>query len=696
MSLVLPGPYSRPRPRGIVAILTTVVVSTVFCIVRLTAGTGFSQGARTVPRIALPDVAQEGRAAPEKPLFRASVTRVEVSALVLDRDGAPARGLTAADFAISENGVPQIVTSFAPFTHQPELLALPNPVSSRNNPSQPPASMPATNYFASASRVFALILDDLHVDVRRTQVARAAARRLLDHLTPSDLLFVAMTSSSESTGYLTRDRRQAAGMIERFTGQRLPHKTIGRARFPGHDFEAERLDHYQRLCATLRNIATAFRDVSGRRKTVILVSEGSSFGAGLSDMIVRMPTATGGGRAHVPTGASRVMNEALAAAAAGNVAIYPLNPAGLGADEADLIEVFGSPDYASVMEEARQAHEMGRDLAALTGGVSLVDTNDTLAGIDRAVRDASSHYILSYEPQPPSPGRGYRTITVQVRRAGMRVLARRGYVASVPKPMPPMTVPGSLSPQLRTLLSGVIPDDGLPMTVQAVPVGRPGKTMTVAVIVEVNGSGLSGGGANRLLKLEQGLLTVNAVGRAANGERRVLDVSLRPSQWDALLATGLRTVWALELPAGKHHVRVASIDSATGRGGSVYLDVNVPDGGGLPPDPLVASRMLSTMPTAFADQRLAAWTTVMPTATRVFPAGDVLTVTVPHAGPALATAELSNTAGTVVWNGPGTPIGDGSAVQFVVPLGVASTVSDLVVKTSYGTGRTTIAIAPRP
>ena len=112
-------------------------------------------------------------------------------------------------------------------------------------------------------------------------------------------------------------------------------------RFPGHDFEAERLDHYERLCATIRDVSLALRDVSGRRKTVILVTEGSSFGSGMSDMTVRMPTPTSGGRVNVPTGASRVMNEALAAAAAGNVAIYPLNPSGLDVADADLIQVPG-------------------------------------------------------------------------------------------------------------------------------------------------------------------------------------------------------------------------------------------------------------------------------------------------------------------------------------------------------------------
>ncbi|MGB2715137.1 MAG: VWA domain-containing protein [Vicinamibacterales bacterium] len=654
---------------------------------------GGAQSPRGLPRIPSPDPPERERPQQAREVFRTSVTRVEVSALVLDRDGKPVRGLTAADFELFENGVAQVVKSFTPFTYQPDLLELPYPVHKIDGTSRQPASMPASNYYTSASRVFALILDDLHVDVRRTKAARAAARRLVEQLTPSDLLFVAMTSSPESTGYFSRDRQPALEMIERFTGQRLPNKSMASVRFPGHDFDAERLDHYERLCAMIRNVSLAFRDVLGKRKTVILLTEGSSFGAGMSDMIVKMPTATSGGRANVPTGATRVMNEALAAAAAGNVAIYPLNPAGLDVPDAELIEVHGLPNYPAVLEEARQAKEMSRDLAALTGGVSLVDTNDTMGGIDRAVQDASSHYILSYEPHIPPKGTEYRGIEVKVRRPGVRVLARRGYRASVAQPPPPMKTPNSLPPQLRTLLSGVMHADGLPMIVHAVPIAGKGKTAMLAVIVEVNGNAVAAG-SDRRVKIEQGVLTVDGKGKATNGVRRIFDVSLSPTQWDVLKATALRSVWAIDVSKGRHQVRVASIDTTSGRGGSVYLDVSVPDVDNLRPDPLVASRVLSLMPTVFVDERLRPWTTVMPTATRVFPAGDLLTVSVPHNGEAPATAQLLNRAGTVVWQGSGTPIASGSSVQFLVPLErVDSPVCNLAVTSSSRTGQTTIGIA---
>src|SRR4026208_239654 len=151
---------------------------------------GSAQGGRGVPRMPMPDLPQQEPERPDRPVFRAAVTRVEVSALVLDGNGAPVRGLTVADFEVRENGVPQVVRSFVPFTYEPGAIVLPDPVLERNDRSAPPPSLPASNYYSSASRVFALILDDLHVDARRTQAARAAARRLVEQLTPADLLFV--------------------------------------------------------------------------------------------------------------------------------------------------------------------------------------------------------------------------------------------------------------------------------------------------------------------------------------------------------------------------------------------------------------------------------------------------------------------------------------------------------------------------
>ena len=125
----------------------------------------------------------------------------------------------------------------------------------------------------------------------------------------------------------------------------------------------------------------------------------------------------------------------------------------------------------------------------------------------------------------------------------------------------------------------------------------------------------------------------------------------------------------------------------------MYLDVDVTDDSRLPPGALVASRFLSMMPTVFSDPQLAPWTVPVPTATRVFPEGDVLTLTVPHAAATPVTARLTNATGQVVWEGKGAPVDGAPAVQFVVPLeGAGTPVCDITIESSNGRIRTTIGL----
>lgn len=100
------------------------------------------------------------------------------------------------------------------------------------------------------------------------------------------------------------------------------------------------------------------------------------------------------------------------------------------------------------------------------------------------------------------------------------------------------------------------------------------------------------------------------------------------------------------------------------------------------------------MPTPFIDPRLATWTDAVPTATRVFPAGDALLVTVPH-DPAGATAHarLETADGRAVWHGEGEPMDGHATTRFAVPLeDMAGGVGALVIDTSHGTQRTPVGV----
>lgn len=66
-------------------------------------------------RAALPTMPLDTNVGTSRPTFRASVTRVEVSALVVDAQGEPVRDLRAEDFEVFDGGRKQKVLSFAPW-----------------------------------------------------------------------------------------------------------------------------------------------------------------------------------------------------------------------------------------------------------------------------------------------------------------------------------------------------------------------------------------------------------------------------------------------------------------------------------------------------------------------------------------------------------------------------------------------------
>jgi VWFA-related protein len=615
-------------------------------------------GMRGVPRMTLPDVSSD-----DQPTFRTSVLRVGVSALVVDTEGRPVRGLTDEDFQVLEDGRPQAITSFTAFEYQADALPVdhvPAPVGAHA------IVAPASNAFTTESRLFAVLIDDLHIDARRTERTRTIVRRLIDQLTPSDLLFVGLTSTGENTVSFTRDRRRAREIVDRVAGQRLPDPMIELLRSPGSEntqagtggdrtpglaaSAQERIVHLERAYESIGRLAGAVAHMPGRRKTLLYVSEGSSVGATVTSM----------GELNVGGSANRALQQAMAAATVADVAIYPMNPAGLDTPGERLIEgrireqdpdglYRAHEDNSNVLSQFLQARNQLRDMAALTGGVSLVDSNDFDAGVARVLSDASDYYVLSYEPDREVKDSRLRSLEVVVKRPGVKVLARRGYIAPRYLRVGEIKTPSGLSVGLQNLLSDIVEEDDLAMKVQVVPlVERKGKTL-VAVIAEVDGAPLVASSDGGKVALDQAIFSLDSRGKTANASRRHAKLTFTPAQLELLDATALRTVWAVELAPGEHQLRLAAIDEVSGRGGSVFVDVSIPKG--VPPrSVIVASQALSTVPTAFVDREVGAYLSGTPTTSRVFPGDDTIEVSVPNLETPAA-VRVESSSGDVVWQG---------------------------------------------
>ena len=97
----------------------------------------------------------------------------------------------------------------------------------------------------------------------------------------------------------------------------------------------------------------------------------------------------------------------------GNVSFYPVDPRGLSTDPTQGA-VFGLTSSL-------------RTMAGVTDGLAII--GDLATGLQRVVDDLSSYYLLGYYSPAKQDGKFHR-ITVRVKRPGVQVRARSGYLAA--------------------------------------------------------------------------------------------------------------------------------------------------------------------------------------------------------------------------------------------------------------------------
>lgn len=68
-----------------------------------------------------------------------------------------------------------------------------------------------------------------------------------------------------------------------------------------------------------------------------------------------------------------------------------------------------------------------RDLAVTTGGIAAA-THDPVFGVKQAAGAAGDFYLLSFQPEAPSSDKSFKEIEVKVKKGGLKVFHRAGYI----------------------------------------------------------------------------------------------------------------------------------------------------------------------------------------------------------------------------------------------------------------------------
>ncbi len=413
----------------------------------------------------------EGSATGQTPRFRTETNFVRVD-VYATRDGVPVRDLTRDDFAVLENNVPQRVETF----EHVDIRGW-TPQEQRREPES--AAEGRAMAEDPRARVFVVFLDTYHTDVTGSYYMQRAIVNLLDRLIgPNDVFAVMTPHMSAKDLSFARKTDTTAGMLQRYwywgtedrrTKEEPEEQDLllcygspavqDRSSDTGHELVARRRE--LRVLDALDDLAITLRGVREERKAVVAITSGWRLyepspallnaepdnrpppipivGVGPDGRLSGDRNATESGHFRQKCTSERLMlamidnnkylREIIDRANRANVSFYPLDAQGLRSWNSDLgSQPVDAPAWYE-QDVLKFRIDTLRLLAGGTDGLAVIDTNDFNRGMRRIVEDLSSYYLLGYYSSNDRLDGKFRSIKVRVRKPGVEIRARRGYLA---------------------------------------------------------------------------------------------------------------------------------------------------------------------------------------------------------------------------------------------------------------------------
>ena len=368
--------------------------------------------------------------------FSTSTTLVVETVSIKDKSGKPVEGLTAKDFTVTEDGVPQTIKFFeyqkldeAPLPDSAIAVAPSEPVTplAKYPHDEIAAEKPGTFKYRDR-RLLALYFDMSAMPVPDQTRAFSAAQKFIDtQLTPADLVAVLMYQGA------------AVQVLQDFTADRQRLKTVIATLIVGEDQNAGEtttdasasdtgaafgqddtefnLFNTDRQLSALQTAAKMLGTLSEKKALVY-------FASGL-----RLNGLDNQAQLHATTNAAiRAGVSFWPIDARGLVATAPLGDATRGSPGG--IAMYNGQAALAVRDSFNQSQDTLWALAADTGGKALLDYNDLTRGMTQAQHAIQSYYIIGYYTTNANLDGKYRRIKVALNNGlSANLDSRQGYFA---------------------------------------------------------------------------------------------------------------------------------------------------------------------------------------------------------------------------------------------------------------------------
>lgn len=537
----------------------------------------------------------------DEEVVRISVTLVQIDAVVTDPKGKQVTDLKADDFELYEDSRKQRITNFSYVVAQPTATEGAPKTTPRATPGAPGVPVPSVRLRPNqVRRTIALVVDDLGMSFESIQSVQSALRKFVDQqMQPGDLVAVLRTGAGMGAlQQFTSDKRLLYAAIDKVKFNLMGGGGLGAftpitsAPFAGTGGRgaAEMRQSIAQTAATraetfaigtlgaLEMIVRGLKDLPGR-KSVVLMSEGFQL----------TQPGTGQANPRVLDPVRKIVDLANRA----SVVVYSIDPRGLqytGLTAADNTSFQSMNDVNSSIRD-RGAHLFETQgglnyIANQTGGLFFRNSNSIPDGFNRVLDDQKGYYLLGYIPEEATfkavqGRRTYHTISVKLKRQGLRVRSRTGFygVADEESGGHNDTAAQKLARALTSPFTAA--DIHLKLTSLFGHEAKTGSFMRSIMHIDARDvfftqeqDGVRKG------TIEIAAFTFGSNGEIVGREARGYNLSVRADGFQKLLEQGF--VYAINVPIkkpGGYQLRVAVRDPRADRVGSASQFIDVPDVG---------------------------------------------------------------------------------------------------------------------
>jgi VWFA-related protein len=557
-------------------------------------------------------------AQPERPArYETATSAVVVDVVARDRKG-PVTDLTQADFEVYEDGTLQQVATFerrAPDALATAVHGVPSPSGAPGASTAPPV-------------VVALAWDRLTPEARA--LAHKAAQTFLGQRQPSELVGVFITDQSLRVveGYTT-DATKLKTAVDRVAGtatsqttregntmrdNRNPHPSIpvtAGAEFgatqtraaqlppmaagqPADPAIAAELAMRQALDRMDRSYRDLQSNVEGQASMNALLALVDSLGTipGRKTVVYFCEGLT------VAPAVEAKFRSIIATANRKNVSIYALDAAGLRAhskqrETAQELETLAASTLTGLERDdsKKWSEDLERNeqllksdpsaslgiLTDRTGGILIQNTNALDKGIGQINDDRRNYYALTYVPTNSVMDGTYRKIEVKVKRSGVTLRTRPGYLAVPANEAAPVLT--FEAPALAAITATPRPS-AFPVQARALSVPMPGNLGMTALIASFTGDAVTFSEDGKTYAGEATVLAriTDGAGAPLAKQSQQYQLTGQVDQLPQVRAGTLVFFRTPDLPPGEHKVAIAVHDGKGKRSSVVETGVEVPGG----------------------------------------------------------------------------------------------------------------------